>query len=72
MLLRKRRIYDKENFELVFPDIIDSLNSEGIYTIIPMRMKSKIVGLLMFGLKHSGAQFAGKDIELLCATANHV
>ena len=69
-LVSKNLVVDKENFELVFPDIIDSLNSEGIYTIIPMRMKSKIVGLLMFGLKHSGAQFAGKDIELLCATAN--
>lgn len=69
-LVSNSLVIDRENFDLVFPDIVDSLNAEGIYTIIPMRMKSKIVGLLMFGLKHSGAQFAGKDIELLCATAN--
>ncbi len=69
-LVSKRFVIDRENFELVFPDILDDLKKEEIYTIIPMIMKSKIVGLLMFGLKHSGAQFAGKDLELLCATAN--
>jgi serine phosphatase RsbU (regulator of sigma subunit) len=28
------------------------------------------MGLMLFGLKHSGAQFAGKDLELLSAAAN--
>ncbi len=69
-LVSKRFVIDRENFELVFPDILEELKAEEIYTIIPMIMKSKIVGLLMFGLKHSGAQFTGKDLELLCATAN--
>ena len=69
-LVSKRFVIDRENFEMVFPDILDDLIKEEIYTIIPMIMKSKVVGLLMFGLKHSGAQFAGKDLELLCATAN--
>ncbi|PIW69744.1 MAG: hypothetical protein COW08_05565, partial [Ignavibacteriales bacterium CG12_big_fil_rev_8_21_14_0_65_30_8] len=69
-LVSNNFVIDKENFELVFPKIADTLISEGIYTIIPMTVKSKNVGLLLFGLKHSGAQFAGKDLELLCATAN--
>ncbi|PJA98525.1 MAG: hypothetical protein CO128_06845, partial [Ignavibacteriales bacterium CG_4_9_14_3_um_filter_30_11] len=69
-LVTNNFVIDKDNFELVFPEIADKLSEEGIYTIIPMTMKSKIVGLVLFGLKHSGAQFAGKDLELLCATAN--
>jgi serine phosphatase RsbU (regulator of sigma subunit) len=32
--------------------------------------KGKLVGLLLFGLKHSGSRFAGKDLELLWAAAN--
>ena len=35
-----------------------------------MIIKSKVIGLLLFGLKHSGSQFAGKDLELLYAAAN--
>jgi serine phosphatase RsbU (regulator of sigma subunit) len=35
-----------------------------------MILNSKVIGLLLFGLKHSGAQFAGKDLELLYAAAN--
>lgn len=69
-LVSKRIVIDRENFELVFSDILDDLIKEEIYTIIPMIIKSKIVGILIFGLKHSGAKFAGKDLELLCATAN--
>lgn len=69
-LISNNFVIDQENFELVFPDIKDTLKAEGIYTIIPMIIKSKLVGLLLFGLKHSGAQFAGKDLDLLCATAN--
>ena len=35
-----------------------------------MVIKSEVVGLLLFGLKHSGALFAGKDVDLLLAAAN--
>jgi sigma-B regulation protein RsbU (phosphoserine phosphatase) len=35
-----------------------------------MVIKSKVIGLLLFGLKLSGSQFAGKDLDLLCAAAN--
>jgi serine phosphatase RsbU (regulator of sigma subunit) len=35
-----------------------------------MVIKFEVVGLLLFGLKHSGALFAGKDLDLLSAAAN--
>ena len=35
-----------------------------------MVIKSRVIGLLQFGLKQSGSQFAGKDLELLYAAAN--
>ncbi|MBK7980170.1 MAG: SpoIIE family protein phosphatase [Ignavibacteriae bacterium] len=68
--LKRPISFDQAEFENVFPDNNKELKEEGIYTIIPLYIKKKIVGLLLFGLKHSGAQFAGKDIELLIAAAN--
>ncbi|MFZ1289384.1 MAG: SpoIIE family protein phosphatase [Melioribacteraceae bacterium] len=62
--------FDQTEFEFIFPCVYKELVAEGVYTIIPLYIKKKIVGLLLFGLKHSGAQFAGKDIELLIAAAN--
>lgn len=61
---------ERQQFEEVFPDCYQKLISEDIYTIVPMVMKGKIIGLLLFGLKVSGSQFSGKDLELLCAVAN--
>jgi serine phosphatase RsbU (regulator of sigma subunit) len=70
-LITKYPSIEQADFKTVFPDDkADRLISEGIYTIIPMIVKSKIVGLLLFGLKHSGSHFAGKDLELLWAAAN--
>ncbi|HKI77767.1 MAG TPA: SpoIIE family protein phosphatase [Ignavibacteriaceae bacterium] len=63
-------VIERENFPNVFPASEELLVSENIYTIIPMIINSEVVGLLLFGLKHSGAQFAGKDLELLAAAAN--
>ncbi len=68
--ISKYNIIEQHNFQEVFPDDYQQLIDEKIYTIIPMIIKSKLVGLLLFGLKHSGAQFAGKDLELLMAAAN--
>jgi len=62
---------EQADFKIVLPDDkADNLIKEGIHTIIPMMAKGKLVGLLLFGLKHSGSHFAGKDLELLWAAAN--
>ena len=69
-MITKYPAIEQQDFERVFPDMSDILIEEEIYTVIPMMVKNKIVGLLIFGLKHSGSQFAGKDVELLWAAAN--
>jgi serine phosphatase RsbU (regulator of sigma subunit) len=69
-LVSKRPVIEQEDFVNVFPEQASQLTDENVYTIIPMIIKSKVIGLLLFGLKHSGSQFAGKDLDLLLATAN--
>ena len=70
-LITKYPSIEQSDFKEVLPDeIAERLISDGVYTIIPMIVKSKVVGLLLFGLKHSGSHFAGKDLELLWAAAN--
>lgn len=61
---------EQQDFKRVFPDMADRLIAEDIHTVIPMIVKNKLIGLLIFGLKHSGSCFAGKDIQLLWAAAN--
>ena len=68
--ITKHPAIEQEDFVNVFPENYERLIEEEIYTIIPMIVKEKIVGLLLFGIKHSGSQFAGKDLELLWAAAN--
>ena len=63
-------VIEQPDFISVFPTASTRLIENNIYTIIPMILNSKVIGLLLFGLKHSGAQFAGKDLELLYAAAN--
>lgn len=62
----------REDFEKLFGEKAKLLIEEEIYTIIPLIVKSRVVGLLLFGLKYSGSQFSGKDIELLYAAANQL
>ncbi len=70
-LITKYPSIEQTDFNSVFLDEkAERLLEEGIHTIIPMMVKSKPVGLLLFGLKHSGSRFAGKDLELLWAAAN--
>ena len=69
-LMGKSAVIDREEFSEVFPGQEELLVAENIYSIIPMVIKSEVVGLLLFGLKHSGALFAGKDLDLLSAAAN--
>ncbi len=68
--LKHPNAFDQLEFESIFPCAYKQLEEEGIYTIIPLVIKNQIIGLLLFGLKHSGAQFAGKDLDLLIAAAN--
>ena len=63
-------VIDDSDFNSVCPESAETLTAQGIYTVIPLIIKNKIVGLLLFGLKYSGSRFAGKDIELLTAAAN--
>lgn len=63
-------VAEQSDFEDIFPEDHETLKQNSIYTVIPLIIKSKVIGFLMFGLKHSGSQFAGKDLELLTAAAN--
>ncbi len=61
---------EEEDLQRAFPVGYKTLTEAGIYTIIPMIIKQKLIGLMLIGLKHSGARFAGKDLDLLYAVAN--
>jgi serine phosphatase RsbU (regulator of sigma subunit) len=65
-------VIEQQDFESVFPGKSERLIEEGIYSVIPMIVKSKVVGALLFGLKYSGSKFGGKDLELLTAAANQL
>jgi sigma-B regulation protein RsbU (phosphoserine phosphatase) len=70
-MITKYPAIEQSDFNEIFPDEkAERFLREGIHTVIPMMVKSKLVGLLVFGLKHSGSRFAGKDLELLWAAAN--
>jgi len=70
--LKQLPAIDQNDFEIVFPAIADELKAQEIFTVIPLSIKSRVIGLVLFGLKHSGSQFAGKDLELLVAVANQI
>ncbi len=70
--LKRQPIFEREEFEEVFTEDYQKLVEESIYTIIPLVIKSKVIGLLLFSLKYSGARFAGKDLELLVAAGNQI
>jgi len=70
--LSKPAAIDRQQFHNLFPDDHQKLIDAQIYTIVPLIIKGKIIGILLFGLKHAGSQFAGKDLELLYAAANQI
>ena len=72
MLITKYPVIEQEDFEITFPGKSQRLIEEEIYSVFPMIVKAKVVGALMFGLKHSGSKFGGKDLELLTAAANQL
>ncbi len=63
-------VIEKEDFNRAFPVTNNLLTDAGIYTVVPMIIKHKVIGLMLLGLKHSGAKFGGKDLDLLYAVAN--
>ncbi|MBU1097214.1 MAG: SpoIIE family protein phosphatase [Bacteroidetes bacterium] len=63
-------VIEDNEFPMIFPEDHTKLNDEEIFTILPLKIQSRIIGFLLFGLKHSGSKFAGKDLELLLAAAN--
>lgn len=65
-------VIQQHEFERIFPDNYKDMIEEGFYTAVPMYVKGKAIGILLFGLKFSGSQFAGKDLELLSAAANQI
>ena len=65
-------VIEQQDFATAFPDKAERLIEEGIYSIIPMIVNSKVIGALLFGLKYSGSKFGGKDLELLTAAANQI
>ncbi len=72
LLVTKYPVIEQEDFEITFPGKSQRLIEEEIYSVFPMIVKTKVVGALLFGLKHSGSRFGGKDLELLNAAANQL
>ncbi len=71
-LIGLKPILERQDFREIWGDDADRLIVEEIYTIIPLFIKQKLIGLLLFGLKQSGSRFSGKDIDLLVSAANQV
>lgn len=71
-LIGMKPILERQDFREIWGDDSDRLIVEEIYTIIPLFIKQKLIGLLLFGLKQSGSRFSGKDIDLLVSAANQV
>ncbi len=72
MLITKYPVIEQDQFDICFPDKSKRLIEEEIYSVFPMIVKTKVIGALLFGLKHSGSRFGGKDLELLTAAANQI
>lgn len=70
LLAQRFTAIERHEFQSIFGEEAQKLEDENIYTVVPLVIKSKVIGLLLFGLKKSGTQFAGKDLELLVSAAN--
>jgi len=68
-LIGKKVILERQDFENILGSNSSFFIDENIYTIIPLFAKQRLIGLLLFGLKHSGSQFSGKDLDLLITSA---
>lgn len=66
----QRMVLEYQHFNTVLKDDAQVFLNEGIFTIIPLLINEKITGLLLFGLKQTGSQFDGKDLDLLISASN--
>ncbi|MFA7419528.1 MAG: SpoIIE family protein phosphatase [Melioribacteraceae bacterium] len=66
----QRMVLEFQNFSAQLGVDSDTFTNEGIFTIIPLMISEKIIGFLLFGLKQTGSQFGGKDLDLLISAAN--
>lgn len=62
-------VVEREEIEKVFTESIELLD-EKIYTLIPLIVNYRVVGILLYGLKYSGSRFSGKDLRLLETASN--
>lgn len=75
---KKRKTYlpvvieEEHSMEDIFLDSAQIIKQEKFYTIIPLIIKDKVIGMLFFGLKRSGSKFSGSDLDLLTAVSNQV
>lgn len=66
----KRIVLERQNFNSILADDANVFIREEIFTIIPLMINERIIGMLLFGLKQTGSQFDGKDLDLLISAAN--
>lgn len=66
----KKPVLERQDFKNVAEGRFSALLDEEIYTVIPLIIKSKVIGLLLFGVKVSGSQFTSKEMELLITAAS--
>ena len=69
MMLGKKQVIERQDFAEILGSSANKFLAEEIYTIIPLFINSKLIGLLLIGLKHSGSQFTGKDLDLLISAS---
>jgi sigma-B regulation protein RsbU (phosphoserine phosphatase) len=66
----QRIVLERQNFSSVLREDATIFINESIFTIVPLMINEQIIGLLLFGLKQTGAQFTGKDLDLLISASN--
>lgn len=66
----KKPIIERQDFKHSADGRFSALLDEEVFTVVPLIIKSKVIGLLLFGVKYSGSQFTPKEAELLIAAAS--
>ncbi|MBS3945764.1 MAG: SpoIIE family protein phosphatase [Melioribacter sp.] len=70
MQLGKKAVLERQDFKRAAEGRFSAILEEEIYTIVPLIIKSKVIGVLLFGVKISGSQFTSKEMELLISAAS--